>query len=386
MALWLVVAVLVLPMAVLPMAWGIDPMQARNAVFIVVGLATVIGLLRNRWLQAFLIWAVVAFALSGMRSWGLAGLLGLFAWALLYRHASRLTEAGWRSVRWALVAAVAVQLVWMGLQVIGADPLFSEVSWRGDLELVKAPTADVMRCGVADPACVTRLQALGWTLRPAPVVGFLLNPMDASLFLGLALPLLPWWLALPTVAAILSELRATAGLAAVAITALWFALRTARPGLRRFGWLSVPVVGLGVTLYLLYVDPQGAGIKPTIWWHTLSLAWINPITGWGPNAVNYAVRILDPARDLYWNFVFNEWIQGALEVGMVGVALVLGYFGALAWRLRGHRWQAAGPLVPGVAILLAVSVFSIPLRIGPVALLGALYLGRLDGLLAKGEA
>ena len=53
----------------------------------------------------------------------------------------------------------------------------------------------------------------------------------------------------------------------------------------------------------------------------------------------------------------------------------------LGRRLRG-RVSAGAELAPVLAILLAASCFSIPFRIGPVALLAALVLGQLERRLA----
>ena len=91
--------------------------------------------------------------------------------------------------------------------------------------------------------------------------------------------------------------------------------------------------------------------------------------------------MITPQTNLRWNFVFNEWLQGALEFGLPGVVCAGGFLTSLAWRLRG-RWTAAAELVPAAVIVLLASLFSIPFRIGPVALLAALVFGQLDRRIA----
>ena len=80
-----------------------------------------------------------------------------------------------------------------------------------------------------------------------------------------------------------------------------------------------------------------------------------------------------------WNYFFSEWLQGTVELGFGAPLLAAGYLVSLARRLRG-RWAACGEALPGALALLAVSFFSIPLRIVPTALLAALWLGRLESI------
>ena len=357
--LWLLGSVLLAPLAVWP-APG-DPMQFRNAFFIVAGLVGILWLVPNWWLRAFCGWAVVSFALTGATWWGMAGLLGLLAWVIFYREAAHLTDRQWANLRVAVLVACAFQVGWMGLQAIGRDPLFQPVSWRGEL----VPAAS--------------LQIAGW----------LLNPMDAALFLGLSAPLLmalsPWYLLLVAVP-ILLWLKATAGLAAIAIAAGWHF---------RASWkITVPVLALVVGIWAWQLDPQGFGPKPTVWRSLGLVVARQPVLGAGPNALGYSVRTFQPVpiqdgtgvtadrhETLEWNFAFNEWLQGTVEFGVVGLALAAAYVGSLIWRLR-RRWTLVGECAPAFLILLATSLGSIPFRIGPVALLSALYLGRLDALLS----
>ena len=90
---------------------------------------------------------------------------------------------------------------------------------------------------------------------------------------------------------------------------------------------------------------------------------------------------MTPRTELRWNFVFNEWLQAWLELGLVAPALAIGYLVTLLRRLRDRVVEMA-ELAPALAFLLLASLFSIPLRIGPVALAAALVLGQMERRLA----
>lgn len=381
---WLILAVLAAPLAAFPSEWGIDPDRAKNAVFIVLGLACAVWLVRSWWLRAFLGWAVLSFVVSGAKGWGMAGLLGLFAWALVYHAAAGLTETSWHRLRVAIAAAALIQIAWLGVQALDVDPIF-----------VPEPT----EAGVLPPRI--------------PLDGWFGNPMDLSLFLGLALPAavaVSPWLFLPLAGAIVA-LGATAGMVGVLVTGLWLALPPA--GARAPGWgyrhsappekgtpaparprwavrAAVTVAALvvltgGLAAYAWSMDTQGPGRRPLIWHQLVGLIQMSPVVGWGPNAIDYRAILITPGTALRWNFGFNEYLQGAAELGLPGLALALGFVGARAWRLRG-RWGQAGELLPGLVILIIVAAFSIPFRIGPVALLAAFYLGRLEAVTQEASA
>lgn len=351
---WLMGAVLIGPLVVLPPAWGIDGFQAKNAGFILLGLLGVLWSIPNGWLRAFGLWAILSFLAAGATAWALAGLLGLLAWFVVYTAAFRLT-AGWSRVRWAITGAVVIQLAWMVLQTVNADPLFVPVTIHGEPQ----PAVPMIR------------------------VGWFTNPMDAALFLGMSLPILPPWLALVTVGVLLVGLQSTAGALAAIGWLVWrvsLSTRWPKPLLARL-LVAGALAGVAGSLLLVYglvLDSQGPNVKPTIWRSAIHVVNAKPWIGWGPNAVDYRV-IMQTTDGLRWNFVFNEWLQGALEFGWMAPALALGYLVTLIRRAWGRvRWSDAHWLALG--ILLAWSLFSIPFRIGPVALLAALYLGRLDGL------
>lgn len=359
---WLVAVVLIAPLAVLPASMGLDLMAAKNAVFSALALAGLVWLVPSWWLRAFLVWAVVCLVESGVKGWGVSGLLGIIGWLLIYRTATRLTESQWVILRRAITAAALMQLVWMGVQALNLDPLF-----------VPLPT-----------------QAGVLTTRNL-VTGFFANPMDTSLFLGLTLPAVAAvspWLVLPVAVAIV-VLGSTVGIVGVVVTVCWLGFPHIQGAVARLpqwamraalaGFVMVVMIG-GLAAYTYAFDPQGLGMRPMVWARLVDAIRAHPILGWGPNALDYRMVIVTPATALRWPFGFNEYLQGAAEFGLPGLALALGFVGSLVWRLRG-RWTLAGELLPALVILLLVAGFSIPFRVGPAALLGALYLGRLSGRL-----
>lgn len=345
---WLIAAVLLAPLAAFPPETGIGLMQAKTVLFIVFGLAVVVWRVPNPWIQGLVAWTVLAFLASGMRTWALTGVLAVLAWSLLYAEATRLTEASWRKVRLAVAAAAVFQLAWMGLQAAGVDPIF-----------VGAPSypSSAVRGG------------------PPAVVGWFSNPMDTSLFLGVSLPVLaavsPWLLVLAALGIV--ALGATVGAVALAIVALWWA--------PSWPWRATVAAGLLIlgVWFVAVRDPGGMGLRPVVWTQAVVLAAQRPLLGWGPNALGYRIHLIHPATNERWNFLFNDWLQAALELGVAAPALAVGWLGSTLWRLRG-RWAQTGEALPALLVLLAASTFSIPLRIGPTALLAALYLGRLEAI------
>jgi hypothetical protein len=342
---WLLFAILVTPVVAVPGGWGVDLFQARNAAFILLGLSVVVGLVADGWLRAFLGWTVVSFLWAGARPWALLGLLGVLAWALCYFLAARVSAREWPRVRVVLALAALFQIGWLVVQALGRDPLFVPLRTQG---------------GILPDA--------------VPLSGWFGNPMDLALYLGLALPLLvavhPVFLLIVGVA--LCALKVTAGFVGLAVSGLWL--------LRRRPWWALGFLGLIVT-GVLVLDPQGAGLRPLIWKQAVQVAALRPVLGWGPNAVDYRIIIETPAQAVRWNFIFNEYLQGWLELGGVGVFLAGGFLASLFWRLR-SRWSEAGELVPALVILLVVASFSIPFRSGPAALVTAVILGQLERRLA----
>ena len=345
---WLILGVLVAPLAVVP-GWDLPAM--KNDAFLLLGAGAAIVLVRNRWVGLFTGWTVVAALLTGAAPWAVRGAVGVLAWALVYHLATTLTETGWRSVRVAVTVAAVFQLLWLGVQAVHADPLFFPLASQG---------------GVVAPS--------------VGLVGWFGNPMDLALYLALALPLIAAvhpLIALVAAAVMLTALHVTVGALGVAVTGLWVGLRALPTW-----WLRAGLVGLVVAAgfaYLWRYDAQGAGLKPLVWSQTLQLIRAKPLIGWGPNAFDHSVFILTPQIANYWNFVFNEYLQGWLELGAIGLVPVAGYLATLGWKLR-RCWRAAGELIPALAILLITAAVSIPMRIGPVALLAALVLGRLEAV------
>ena len=348
MTRWLVVAVLLAPLTVAP---GL-PIAPHASALLFAG-AWVAWRCANPWRRAFAVLALVSFLVSGMHAWAVVGLAGLLGFLLVHQEATRCSDAEWAWLRRAIVAAVAVQVAWMGLQALGHDPLFVPLSYHGAELAAPEPS---------------RLVTLGW-------FG---NPMDTALYLGVSLPAivaLRPWLLLP-MAVVIAAQGATVGLVSLAVTTLWLAWTRAS---RVVALALLVSLVIGSAWFLTRVDPQGLGLRPAGWAIAARLAWERPLVGWGPNAVDHRIQIVDATTNNRWNFFFNEWLQGAVELGVIGPALAAGYLVSLARRLRG-RWLACGEALPAALALLAVSLFSIPLRIGPTALLAALYLGRLESI------
>ena len=352
-AWWLIAAVLVAPLAAFPPETGIGLMQAKNVILIVLGLAVVIWRVPNPWVQGFAAWCVLAFLDSGLRVWALTGVLAVLAWCLLYAEAARLTETWWRKVRLAIAVAALFQIAWVGLQAAGIDPVFTG-----------APSypSSAVRGG------------------PPPLIGWFGNPMDMALFLGLSLPALaalsPWLLAAGAVGIL--ALGATVGAVALAIAALWRA-----PTWRWRAAVAVMLLLVGAW-FAAVRDPQGPGLRPLVWTQAAVLAAQRPVFGWGPNALGYRILLIHPATKELWNFLFNEWLQASMELGVPAAVLAGGWLVHTGLRLRG-RWARTGEALPACLILLAASTFSIPFRIGPTALLAALYLGRLEAVAREAE-
>ena len=352
MTRWLVVAVLLAPLTVAP---GL-PIAPHASALLFAG-AWVAWRCANPWRRAFAVLALVSFLVSGMHAWAVVGLAGLLGFLLVHQEATRCSDAEWAWLRRAIVAAVAVQVAWMGLQALGHDPLFVPLSYHGAELAAPEPS---------------RLVTLGW-------FG---NPMDTALYLGVSLPAivaLRPWLLLP-MAVVIAAQGATVGLVSLAVTTLWLAWTRAS---RVVALALLVSLVIGSAWFLTRVDPQGLGLRPAGWAIAARLAWMRPLTGWGPNALDSPMLQVTTNHPWppgeRWNFFFNEWLQGAMELGLGAPLLAAGYLVSLARRLRG-RWAACGEALPAVLVLLAVSCFSIPLRIVPTALLAALWLGRLEAV------
>ena len=353
MARWLSVAVLLAPLAIVPSSWGPTLAEAKNHAFLLLGAVTVIALVANPWVRAFAAWTLAAYLFHGAHPWALSAVAGVCVWALFYQQGATLSEAAWRKVRLAVVVAALGQVAWVGVQLAQLDPLFVP----GPVQSGPPPST---------------VQPHGW-------FG---NPMDLALFLGLALPLCAAVhpaLAGLVALVILVVLPTTVGAVAVAVTAVWLGWRYLRSWMAR-GTLVAAVAGAGL-VYVLVADPQGAGSRPAIWLQTLHHIGQRPLAGWGPNALDHRVILMTPRTELRWNFVFNEWLQAWLELGLVAPALAIGYLVTLLRRLRDRVVEMA-ELAPALAFLLLASLFSIPLRIGPVALAAALVLGQMERRLA----
>lgn len=372
---WLILVALLLPLASFPATTGIGIAQAKNAAFIVLGLIGLVWLVPGLWLRAFLVWTMLAFVAAGMHSWALAGMLGLLAWVACYFLIARLNRSAWRTVCVAVSAAALFQVAWMGLQFAGHDPVFWGLSDQGGVRFEFEGRARPSEClpGPFMQACVQNHLAAGYLLARPPAIGWFSNGTDTALFLGLSLPAVAAispWLAVPVVFALLAFLRSTVGLLLVVLTACWWCWRR---GWRGASLLVASLAGLGIPLYVWLLDPAGLAHRWVIWQHAWALSLIRPVVGWGPNAVGHRLRI--QAAGERWEFLHQEWLQGALEFGWVGVALALAT--AVSFALAAWRRGLADVATAGFLAVLVASCFAIPFRIGPTAFLSALYLGRL---------
>ena len=96
--------------------------------------------------------------------------------------------------------------------------------------------------------------------------------------------------------------------------------------------------------------------------------------GYGINSLDYRV-VIEGSGGRY-NFLLSDWLQWTFETGAIGLILAACFAGMLAWRAW-RAWPEGREHIAPAFMLLGLSLISIPFRIGPVAFLGALYLGRL---------
>lgn len=336
--------------------------QAKATVFLLGGLL-LLGwmLLPTWWLRAGLVLGVLSAVASGLRIWALAPLVAYLIWGTGVGWAGGLDDEAWRRVRWVITIAAAIQAAWMGWQWITAyagDPLY----WPSlRLFALKTVPGD------------------GRLLITAPI-GFFGNPSDAGLFLGLALPFaMTWWAAgLIAGGAILSSSGAATLL--VAVAASWWLLR------RRWRWWLVPVGAGGLAaLGVLYgwLDPAWAGGslqgRLAVWDQALVLIARAPWLGWGWGSLGTRVNIVWQTER--WTYLHNEWLQVAMEGGIVALLLALIVLIWLACRL----WERGitDERIPGLFAVIVAATVSIPFRLAPTALLVAVWIG---GLLREEHA
>ena len=337
-------AVLVGPLAVNGFGASATMAAGKNALFIHIGLALAVLTTANPWLRAFCGAAWVSFFANGMHSFLFLGLLGVCAFAVVHGVAARLTMPEWAQVRVAILVAVTFQIAWMAMQATGYDPIF---------------------------------QPVDHTMQPnrqltMPIIGWFSNTSDLALFLGLALPALGaihWGLAAIVAAVVLGAIRSTAGLLCVVV---WILAGAARIGRVAFG-VALATCVLGGAAYMLWRDRAPQEWRPTIWRAAAGIIATRPVVGYGVNALDITAVIDSPVGR--WNFLQNEWLQTTLEMGVLGLACAVGYTTALARRCW-RQWREECVVAAGMLVI--VSCVSIPFHVGPVALLAACYLGRLD--------
>lgn len=352
MTRWLAASVVLAPLAIAPAAMGTTLAQAKNAAFVLLACLLVGARSPSPWIRAFMALAALSSLFAGLPAWSVLGCAGIAGFLLVLQETAQRSDAEWAVIRRAIAAAALVQILWMGLQSFGLDPLFQAQYVNTDGVVVKSS---------------------------APPVGWFGNPSDSALFVALSLPALMSitpWLLVPAGLALVA-LRSTVGIAGLVVVLVWLSAQ-ARSVIATA--LVTVAVLIGAALYVIEVDPMGLGVRPAGWAVAITVASAKPGIGWGPNAVDSPrVQIVYGPTNERWNHFFSEWLQGAVELGVIGPLLAAGYLASLARRLRG-RWSACGEALPAAAVLLLLSLVSIPLRVGPAALLCALWIGRLEAV------
>ena len=334
--------------------------QIKTLGLALVAAAGIVALVPNVWIRALVVWAACLTAVTRTDAAYLAfGMM--LAWCVVYVVASRCDDVAWRTVRWGITVGALLIVTWMACQAVTIDPL---------RPLGEAWTLHAMGYGGKKLPGV-----------PPPVQGPFGNAMDAALVLGLSLPAvavtLPW--ALPVIGVMmLVYLKATAGAVCLMIVAGWLAWRRSR----RAAWIGAALLSAFAIVHVTWIDPQGLGGRPATWLYAVVMIAAKPLTGWGLNVLGNTLYLVDPKINEHWGFLFNEYLQISVELGLPALLLVVIYMTTTFRVLKGRQW---GELAPAVLALAITSAFSIPFRIGPTALLAALYLGRLHAVITASD-
>ena len=178
------------------------------------------------------------------------------------------------------------------------------------------------------------------------LVGTIGNPTHLAAYLALCFPLLlaqhgwRWRIATGMNLLLLGILLIRHGsiggpICAVITLALWTWHRRSRWGLITLGGLSLFGLWLLWT-HPTYLNPSGRLEAWRVFWDVFQR---KPITGLGTGAIAFlAETIKEPQHPIHkWRHVHNEYLQLAIEQGVIGFSLVLWAIGdsiRRAWRLR----------------------------------------------------
>jgi O-antigen ligase len=180
------------------------------------------------------------------------------------------------------------------------------------------------------------------------------------------------------------------GLAAALVAT--FVLAT-QGGIRRRWWILVAVSALAVAMLSwnevrapgerFAEDPETlitSNNRLPIWQAGLRMLPLYPVAGTGFGTFESAFQIYQPSSRLHWEHVHNDWLEAAIEGGLVTPVLVVWLLWLVARASRKARTSRTGRApyrcaVAAVAAVLFHSALDFPLRIPAVAVLLACLLG-----------
>lgn len=216
------------------------------------------------------------------------------------------------------------------------------------------------------------------------------NTMVSMGLLGIVTPLFltfrPWYFKVGYGLCLLTLVRSEAAMGtvgAVAGTLLFLFLRRQW----RLGLLLTLFVGV-VGLYLIQQHPNYLSItdRPLLWQHTVTAWKERPYTGFGLGG--FANRFAYTKQpDLYApaHAAHNDYLEGLMELGLIGMGLFTLAFGTTLVRV--WRWRT-DPLVAGFLAALAsygiVAFFGFPIRIASSAIIFLLIWTGCEAVIATG--
>ena len=195
------------------------------------------------------------------------------------------------------------------------------------------------------------------------VVGTIGNPTHHSVVLALGLPMVlaqPQRLfqatalvALGLIGYLLLFHQSSTGFLAVCVSLSWWSWRTS-PKWRGLVLTMWGLLGLGALQFTHLLNMSG---RVFAWNNFAELVRQKPITGWGPGAVMQLSAAVPSGHPMYaWRHVHNEWLQVAIEHGLLGLVCAVTLALWLLWRavkLPGAQVTMAGAI--WVAFLVACS-------------------------------
>ncbi len=134
--------------------------------------------------------------------------------------------------------------------------------------------------------------------------------------------------ALMLVAALAGGSRAGALLLLFEVTMLWLAVAG-----KEKAWMAVPAIAIAASIFFLVSggeriqNPFAGDHRLEIWQSGLEMVAAHPLTGWGVGqftTVYPAFALFDNGE--FVNAAHSDWIEWAVELGILPVALFLGFF------------------------------------------------------------